>query len=276
MAPETGRWLTPDPLVMGPDAGFMAAPWVLHPYQYVNQNPVAYWDPDGNQAAPQLTPSAPPPPALRLVPPEAPPLELPPPPAIISPLGVAIAVGALVLVATETTGGHGATCSDATACGKSPAPVPVPDPWDDTKRRKEDGEVYYRAMSANEWASVQASSSKGLVWLPGSTAEKMVSTTRQYSERLLFSKPGTYQLLVKFTLKPGAFFKFITYGRAYNRYYHPGMPAGIGSWTTKAIVLLKLERGSLNLGFGSGSAYLFNNEILKTEVVPPRMQPSRP
>jgi len=50
MAPETGRWLTPDPLVIGPNARFMAAPWALHPYQYVNQNPVAYWDPDGRNS----------------------------------------------------------------------------------------------------------------------------------------------------------------------------------------------------------------------------------
>ena len=47
MAPETGRWLSPDPPVIGPDAKFMAAPWALHPFQYVNQNPVMYWDPDG-------------------------------------------------------------------------------------------------------------------------------------------------------------------------------------------------------------------------------------
>lgn len=51
MAPETGRWLTPDPLVMAPDIKFMGAPWALHPYQYVNQNPVAYWDPDGRDTA---------------------------------------------------------------------------------------------------------------------------------------------------------------------------------------------------------------------------------
>jgi RHS repeat-associated protein len=51
MAPETGRWLTPDPPVSGPDAKFMFAPWALHPYQYVDQNPVAYWDPDGRQEA---------------------------------------------------------------------------------------------------------------------------------------------------------------------------------------------------------------------------------
>jgi RHS repeat-associated protein len=51
LAPETGRWLTTDPLVIGPNPSFMAAPWALHPYQYVNQNPVAYWDPDGRQVA---------------------------------------------------------------------------------------------------------------------------------------------------------------------------------------------------------------------------------
>jgi RHS repeat-associated protein len=47
MAPETARWLTPDPPVKGPDPKFLAEPWSLHPYQYVNQNPVVYWDPDG-------------------------------------------------------------------------------------------------------------------------------------------------------------------------------------------------------------------------------------
>lgn len=49
-APETARWLTPDPPTKAPDAKFMEQPWALHPYQYVHQNPVAYWDPDGNLA----------------------------------------------------------------------------------------------------------------------------------------------------------------------------------------------------------------------------------
>ncbi|MCE9573340.1 MAG: FG-GAP-like repeat-containing protein [Deltaproteobacteria bacterium] len=47
MAPQTARWLTPDPPVKAPDAKFMAAPWKLHPYQYVDQNPVMFWDPGG-------------------------------------------------------------------------------------------------------------------------------------------------------------------------------------------------------------------------------------
>lgn len=47
MAPETGRWLTPDPPVKAPDEKFMLSPWSLHPYQYVEQNPLMYWDPDG-------------------------------------------------------------------------------------------------------------------------------------------------------------------------------------------------------------------------------------
>jgi RHS repeat-associated protein len=47
---ETARWLTPDPPVRGPGPSSMQNPWRLHPYQYVDQNPVAYWDPDGNQA----------------------------------------------------------------------------------------------------------------------------------------------------------------------------------------------------------------------------------
>jgi hypothetical protein len=48
MTPETAQWLTPDPPVKAPDPKFMADPWALHPYQYVQQNPILYWDPDGN------------------------------------------------------------------------------------------------------------------------------------------------------------------------------------------------------------------------------------
>ncbi len=51
LAPETARWLTPDPPVKAPDPKFLADPWALHPYQYVNQNPVRYWDPDGREGS---------------------------------------------------------------------------------------------------------------------------------------------------------------------------------------------------------------------------------
>jgi hypothetical protein len=51
MAPETARWLTPDPPVKGPDPKFLEAPWALHPYQYVHQNPIGNWDPDGRRCA---------------------------------------------------------------------------------------------------------------------------------------------------------------------------------------------------------------------------------
>ena len=44
MAPETARWLTPDPPLKAPDPKFMARPWDLHPYEYVAQNPVLFWD----------------------------------------------------------------------------------------------------------------------------------------------------------------------------------------------------------------------------------------
>ncbi|NOK01954.1 hypothetical protein HNV27_10110 [Myxococcus xanthus] len=47
MAPEAARWLTPDPPVKGPEPQFLSSPWDLHPYQYVRQNPLLYWDPDG-------------------------------------------------------------------------------------------------------------------------------------------------------------------------------------------------------------------------------------
>jgi RHS repeat-associated protein len=54
MAPETGRWTSIDPPVEGPDAKLMATPWGLHPYQYVDQNPIAYWDPDGREPVPSV------------------------------------------------------------------------------------------------------------------------------------------------------------------------------------------------------------------------------
>jgi len=49
MAPETARWLTPDPPVKAPQPKFMMEPWGLHPYQYVEQNPELFWDPDGKK-----------------------------------------------------------------------------------------------------------------------------------------------------------------------------------------------------------------------------------
>jgi RHS repeat-associated protein len=46
---DTAQWLTPDPPVKAPSASFQLEFWALHPYQYVHQNPIAYWDPDGRQ-----------------------------------------------------------------------------------------------------------------------------------------------------------------------------------------------------------------------------------
>jgi RHS repeat-associated protein len=60
LAPETARWLTPDPPVKAPDPAFMARPWSLHPYQYVEQNPIVFWDPDGRE--PEELPNCPAPP----------------------------------------------------------------------------------------------------------------------------------------------------------------------------------------------------------------------
>ena len=42
VAPETGRWLTPDPPAKAPQPKFLQDPWALHPYQYVHQNPVKH------------------------------------------------------------------------------------------------------------------------------------------------------------------------------------------------------------------------------------------
>jgi RHS repeat-associated protein len=49
LAPDTAQWHTPDPPATAPDAKFMTTPWSLHPYQYVEQNPIVYWDPDGRE-----------------------------------------------------------------------------------------------------------------------------------------------------------------------------------------------------------------------------------
>jgi RHS repeat-associated protein len=49
MGTPSGRWLSADPAVRAPDAAHLGAPWALHPYQYVLQNPVAFWDPDGGE-----------------------------------------------------------------------------------------------------------------------------------------------------------------------------------------------------------------------------------
>jgi len=49
MAPQTARWLTPDPPVKGPDTRFTGEPWGLNPYAYVQYNPTTFWDPDGKE-----------------------------------------------------------------------------------------------------------------------------------------------------------------------------------------------------------------------------------
>jgi len=56
---DTAQWLTPDPPVKAPDAKYLFSPWGLHPYQYVNHNPIAYWDPDGRDPALQATTNVP-------------------------------------------------------------------------------------------------------------------------------------------------------------------------------------------------------------------------
>lgn len=62
LAPETAQWQTPDPPATAPDAKYMLQPWGLNPYQYVLQNPVLFWDPDGRQAG-AMALAAPSPPA---------------------------------------------------------------------------------------------------------------------------------------------------------------------------------------------------------------------
>jgi RHS repeat-associated protein len=47
--PRTAHWLSTDPPTRAPDPGYMAHPWQLNPYQYVAQDPVSFWDPDGRR-----------------------------------------------------------------------------------------------------------------------------------------------------------------------------------------------------------------------------------
>ena len=47
MVPELGQWSAPDPQVQFPNAALLRQPWGLHPYQFGNQNPKLYEDPDG-------------------------------------------------------------------------------------------------------------------------------------------------------------------------------------------------------------------------------------
>jgi RHS repeat-associated protein len=58
LAPETAQWQTPDPPATAPNPKFMMQPWGLNPYQYVTQNPVLFWDPDGRQGNLILTAAA--------------------------------------------------------------------------------------------------------------------------------------------------------------------------------------------------------------------------
>jgi RHS repeat-associated protein len=49
MAPQTARWLSPDPSAKAPYSSYLSNPWSLHPYQYVSQSPTIFWDPNGLQ-----------------------------------------------------------------------------------------------------------------------------------------------------------------------------------------------------------------------------------
>jgi RHS repeat-associated protein len=50
MSGATARWQSADPPAKRPDPSFLARPWHLHPYQYVLQNPISFWDSDGRDA----------------------------------------------------------------------------------------------------------------------------------------------------------------------------------------------------------------------------------
>jgi len=49
MQPQTARWTAPDVAVKGPDRSLALTPWKLNPYQFVDQSPTQFWDPDGQE-----------------------------------------------------------------------------------------------------------------------------------------------------------------------------------------------------------------------------------
>jgi RHS repeat-associated protein len=49
LSSQSGRWLTPDAATRLSVKQYVTAPWSINPYQYVQQNPMRSWDPDGRK-----------------------------------------------------------------------------------------------------------------------------------------------------------------------------------------------------------------------------------
>jgi RHS repeat-associated protein len=286
MAPQTGRWLTPDPPVKAPDRNFMAAPWKLHPYQYAEQNPTVYWDPDGRAvwfvAAAVCAGGA---------------CE-----AAAAAAGTALVVGSAAIIgAAISTTDVVADTADRIRNGESVAPAidklqrdiaellkatepsPTPEPSrtadvapvpqsqsDDEDDDEPEPYVLYRAMSQKEYDRMD--NAGGLAFKTNG-GEKMLSQEQWYAENLLRTKPREYQVLVKFTMKPTAPGVLLAHGvhhqsLAANPAY-AWMPPVQPGWTGRDEVMFKLERGALNIGVGPEARQTFNNQIDSWENITP-------
>jgi hypothetical protein len=159
------------------------------------------------------------------------------------------------------------------------APDPVAPPAPEAAPRKDEDddedkkyEVYYRAMSRKEWSRM----SFGLVFRE-SGGEKFVTTDIDYAKRAMRRHPDEYEIIVRFKLERGAGADFIAHGRAqqpeqvagqtFNGHIVPLLPKAESGWTKRMIVLFKMEKEHLNIGFGPKSVELFNRRIRESEIV---------
>jgi RHS repeat-associated protein len=116
------------------------------------------------------------------------------------------------------------------------------------------GVTFYRAMSNAEYSALEKSG--GLNYMAGT--ELFVSTRAAYSSSYL-TKAG-YDVLVKFNMKPGAMEYFNTVG-VYHR-----TTLGASGWAERGNLLLKIEKGTLNLGIQKNTS-MFNQWIQNYEKI---------
>jgi len=107
------------------------------------------------------------------------------------------------------------------------------------------GVTFYRAMSNAEYAALQ--SNNGLTYMAGK--ELFVSSSANYS-RAYLQKSG-YDVLVKFSMKPGAMNYFQQVGVMHRT------AAGASGWAGRGNLLWKSEKGVMNLGIQQNT-YMFN------------------
>ncbi|MCB0738966.1 MAG: hypothetical protein KDC92_15765 [Bacteroidetes bacterium] len=105
--------------------------------------------------------------------------------------------------------------------------------------------TFYRAMGRAEYSALK--STNGLNYM--TNTELFVSSSKAYSQGYL-SKPG-YDILVEFTMKPGAMNYFNSVGVMHRT------AAGSSGWAARGNLLWKSEQGAMNLGI-QNNTQLFN------------------